>query len=450
MPAVDGEVPARDAACIVIDADAADAADLVVVGVQQGVDPANAPVPQNDAERLAFAQVYETLVRVDCNGRVVAGLADSWSADEARRRWAFRLRPGAAFHDGEPATAATVAAALATSLPARGVAGVSRVDASGGVLSIELTGPAAASYFAQAVMAVTRTSPAATWAVGTGPFQLQSDDGRDVAVTPRAAAAGLPGRIVFRHVRNADPRAALDAGVDLLVTDDAAALDYAAAVSGYAVTPLMWSDTYVLATRAVGVRSDAAHGVVRDGAASPVSALPAEAFADLALHGSMRAAEPPFGLLAAGCRAQLAQSGAAAGATAPSMIGYPRGDGVARAIAERLAALAWPVSRTPPWLSALLVAGPPAAPPTVAALADADLADALRSGELLAAVLLVPRVPAGACARPDSEAAGALLADPAWQSTPVADVRQHLVHRRMGGRIVIDLDGTLRFEARVP
>src|SRR5512134_1217194 len=38
------------------------------VALTDRVDPANAPRPSNDAERVLFRQLYETLVHADCRG----------------------------------------------------------------------------------------------------------------------------------------------------------------------------------------------------------------------------------------------------------------------------------------------------------------------------------------------------------------------------------------------
>src|SRR5438552_3906532 len=86
------------------------ARDTVTIGLTEPVDPAHAPVPRNDAERLVFPQLYETLLQVDCDGRIVPGLARSWSADEAGRRWTFTLRGDARLWDGSPVTAQDVVA----------------------------------------------------------------------------------------------------------------------------------------------------------------------------------------------------------------------------------------------------------------------------------------------------------------------------------------------------
>ena len=59
---------------------------------------------------MLFRQLYETLVRVDCHGRVRPGLAASWRLDANGRTWIVTLRENARFSDGAPVTAADVRA----------------------------------------------------------------------------------------------------------------------------------------------------------------------------------------------------------------------------------------------------------------------------------------------------------------------------------------------------
>jgi hypothetical protein len=73
---------------------------IATVGLTDRVDPAHAPRPTNDSERLLFRQLYETLVRVDCMGRVLPGLAAAWRLDPDRRTWIVTLREDARFSDG--------------------------------------------------------------------------------------------------------------------------------------------------------------------------------------------------------------------------------------------------------------------------------------------------------------------------------------------------------------
>ena len=62
------------------------------------------PGPSNDSERLVFRQLYETLVRVDCKGRVVPGLAASWRLSIDGQTWIVTLRAECAlfrWHTGD-------------------------------------------------------------------------------------------------------------------------------------------------------------------------------------------------------------------------------------------------------------------------------------------------------------------------------------------------------------
>src|SRR5262249_55053867 len=72
------------------------------------IDPSHAPRPSNDSERLLFRQVYETLIRMDCKGRAVPGLAESWRLDADGRTWMVTVRADARFSDGTPVRARDV------------------------------------------------------------------------------------------------------------------------------------------------------------------------------------------------------------------------------------------------------------------------------------------------------------------------------------------------------
>lgn len=54
------------------------------------------------ASRNVLENIYDTLVMFDSNGRIVPGLAQSWSVSPDGLTWTFRLRPGVSFHNGEP------------------------------------------------------------------------------------------------------------------------------------------------------------------------------------------------------------------------------------------------------------------------------------------------------------------------------------------------------------
>lgn len=52
--------------------------------------------------------LFDGLTRLDPSGRVLPALATSWEPAPGNRSWTFRLRPDAAWHDGQPVTAGDV------------------------------------------------------------------------------------------------------------------------------------------------------------------------------------------------------------------------------------------------------------------------------------------------------------------------------------------------------
>jgi peptide/nickel transport system substrate-binding protein len=65
---------------------------------------------------MSRMQIAETLVRVEPDGRLVGGLAESWSVADDKLTWRFRIRQNVVFHDGTPVTAETAATSLKRSL----------------------------------------------------------------------------------------------------------------------------------------------------------------------------------------------------------------------------------------------------------------------------------------------------------------------------------------------
>ncbi|MGQ0722861.1 MAG: hypothetical protein ACT4PE_15025 [Candidatus Eiseniibacteriota bacterium] len=66
-----------------------------VFALSEPVDPARAPLPRNPSEAVVYRLAYETLTDVDCLGRVVPGLAETWEVSADSLSWTFRLREGA-------------------------------------------------------------------------------------------------------------------------------------------------------------------------------------------------------------------------------------------------------------------------------------------------------------------------------------------------------------------
>lgn len=73
------------------------------------LDPARA---RNPIETMVADHLYDTLVSFDDELDPVPGLAEAWEPSFDQRTFTFRLRQGAAFHDGRPVTAADVKATL--------------------------------------------------------------------------------------------------------------------------------------------------------------------------------------------------------------------------------------------------------------------------------------------------------------------------------------------------
>src|SRR5882762_8703161 len=59
-----------------------------------------------------LAMIADNLVKIDSGGRAQPALAIAWKSDMNGKRWQFTLRRGVKFHDGTPASAATIAQIL--------------------------------------------------------------------------------------------------------------------------------------------------------------------------------------------------------------------------------------------------------------------------------------------------------------------------------------------------
>src|SRR5205814_3245098 len=215
--------PAPGDTTCTITAGRAAARDTVTLAVTDPVDPKHAPLPRNDAERLVFGQLYESLIRVDCQGRALPGLAAAWEQAPGDR-WAFTLRDNARFWDGAPVTARDVLASwrsrdatLAASLTVSG-------DRS-------FTIPASAAPFrrlADQALAVTKPAPGGGWPIGTGRYWMTSGDpaSPDVLVAQPMARTGQP-VVKIATVPASAAREALDGEACVHMMVDQAALEYA-------------------------------------------------------------------------------------------------------------------------------------------------------------------------------------------------------------------------------
>lgn len=421
------------------------------VALTETVDPANAPYPSNDSERLLFRQLYETLVRIDCDGRAQPGLAASWGLDGGGRFWIVTLREDAHFSDGTPVTTKDVLTSW--TLPERG--GELRPQVSRHVASIvavndRTIGVAlrqeradAPWVLAHTDLAIARRAPDLQWPLGTRAVRRTSDgwtaDATGISVvtlTRVSADAGAPELadtspvVRFLAAPDHDPRDLLDEGVDLLVTRDPATLDYAATLRQFVSVPLAWQRTHVLLSPwRLRTSPDLSPDARRDLAADAVRGEARGA-------GSLDWSGPP-----PGCEiAALARVNQRTQST--GRIVYEAGDAVARDLAERFVGLAAAGPDAATLLTDLVPGRPSQNYRRASALSGDALAAALGAGADTGYVVSLDQRRLDAC-----ENLRALVDRAAWLDpetiVPLVDTRLRALLRRGYSSVTVEWDGGL-------
>jgi hypothetical protein len=382
------------------------------------IDLAHAPDPTNAAERLVFVQLYETLIDVDCVGRAHPALARSWTLDATRTRVTLTLRDGARFWNGDPVDAAGVLAAWratgarsteSSPLPRRVADATTIVDDRTLIVSLPDTNWI---VLADAALAVYRPQSTAGWPIGSGRYRVAPRSERQSPSSLSLTPTGSPSDpvLVTRSVPGGDPRDAIDAAADVLITDDLAALSYAESRAELTTVSLPWTRTYALAIPRTGQNPAASLLTDAD------SALRRASLARDAVRTEARDAQPPFWWTeSSACQSAALVPTPRAVAGRSNRIVYRRDDHVARGLAERLVALGRGATAT----------GLPAR----------DFDRALSAGTDLAYVLDLPHTPLSPC-----RALAALRVSAPWLETaergeirlvPLVDTRQRaVVHRR--------------------
>lgn len=305
-------------------------APIETVGLTDRVDPKNAPRPSNESERLLFRQLYETLVRVDCRGRVRPALAASWHLDADGRTWLVTLRDNARFADGTPLTAADLRASWSEDgnrNQLHPVESIAAVDERTVAITFrrQREDANAIQVLAHADLAIARPVAGAEWPLGTRSARIAPLDDQPRASVITVTRDALP-PIRFL-VAPGDARDLLDAGADLLVTRDPAALDYARTLPQFQTLPLAWQRTHVLLTPD------------RSRPSAPLPAPARQVLADDAVRGEARGAQEPFWWsMMHGCDV-LQSPPRRRTAPAPRIV-YDANDSTARDLAERFVALA--------------------------------------------------------------------------------------------------------------
>ncbi len=403
VPGSDG--PRENTACIVrADSSSSVGGDTVRIALFDSVSRASAPDGENDAERLVFRQIYEPLVRLDCQGNLVGAAARSWQTTDSGKSWTFELRDSLRYSDGSPYEAREFPGrpspmAGADPYPIESVEAVSSHSVRV-VLARAASTPKLFTDPAYNPGAVRAESSGDGWHLGTGPYR--PDQNAPAGVLRLLAvdtAVRLP-VLEFRQAGRSDSRDVLDHGTDLMVTADPRLLDYADGRGRFGSLSLPWSKTYLLVV------------------APPVSQLPL-ALAPLA--DSLKGSEMRGALARDAVRAE---SRAAPGmavtqdnvsdalvswARGNGSILYPPGDRTAQDLAERLVALVAPQLR---WRAA-------------------PMGDNGHSSRTSFVGMVVSRS----------------SADPDWPvglNLPLVETRAHAILRRGSPAWVVDGDGTLR------
>jgi len=389
---------------------------ISTVGLAERIDPAHAPHPANESERLLFRQLYETLIRADCQGHAAPGLAASWRLDTRNANgntWIVTLRQNARFSDDTPVTATDVVSNWMRDngselRPEVGRLVQSLVAVDDRTLEIELQSRRADAVLALAHtdLAIAKPVSGSLWPLGTRAARIDST-GSSVITLVRLSGNST---VRFLVVPGRDSRDLLDQGVDLLLTRDPRTLDYAATLPQFEKAPLPWQRTHVLLTPGQGR------------AAPSFSPEERRTLAQDAVRGPARGAEGPFWWESlSDCEVTASRPSTQTQSAAGSIV-YDTDDAAAREIAERFVG----IGRYP----------------RASGLTGEALAQALRRGNESGYVLSVERRPLDPCREMLvlGEIAGWI--DP-QTIVPLVDTRLHAIVRRGRSGLTTESDGTL-------
>jgi hypothetical protein len=397
------------------------------------------------AERFVHGLAYETLVRVDCLGRVRPALAASWAADRQSTTWTFVLAEGARWWNGDPLTAADVVAswrAAGTGFAGRLAESATPVDARR--LTIQL-GDLDPAVLAAAELSVRRRSPSGTWPEGTGAYRVD-DSTAEGSLVLLDTRAGSTARMRIWRGPVATARDAVDAGTDLLLTVDPELAAYASRGAAFHPSVLPWTETYVLlapARRREDARDSTARANARGGAGLDATGR------DAVRADTRAAGTPDWWDSYDACRVFAGPAAIPPPRDSLVRVLFARDDAVARALAERLAALVGmrgsPVATEDPD-PAVAVLGRAGRRAIAIGLAGDSFTVSVRARNHAGYVVALPRQAAAPCAEVERLLRTApWLSDTAGASViPLLDTRWRAVVRADRLGLSVDRDGTLR------
>lgn len=390
---------------------------ITTVGLVDRVDPAHAPYPTNESERLVFRQLYETLIRADCQGHAAPGLAESWRLNANGDAWLIRLRPNARFSDNTPATATAVVSSWMRDNGSelrpevdRLVQSISAVDDRTLEIVLQSKRADAVLALAHTDLAIAKSVVGSPWPLGTRPARIETTGSAAITLVR------FPGNSTVRFLvaPSSDSRDLLDKGVDLLLTRDPGTIGYAAALTQFQMIPLPWQRTHVLlAPQRVAVSSfltDDRRALAQD-----------------AVRGEARGAEGPYWWESlSDCEIDPPQSPPTTPST-PGRIVYNVDDSAARELAERLVGIRKYARAS--------------------GLTSDALAQALRRGNESAYILSLDRKPLDPCREMQVLMDRAGWIDP-HTIVPLVDTRLQAIVRRGHSGLNAEWDGSLLLELR--
>jgi hypothetical protein len=275
-------------------------------------------------------------------------------------------------------------------------------------------------------LAIAKSGASSPWPLGT----------RSSRVAPGAASGAItvvgdtrpPLRFL---IAPGDPRDLLDQGVDVLMTRDRAALDYAATLPQFQSVPLAWQRTHVLMTPG------------RSRSAAPLSDEQRQVLAADAVRGEARGARAPFWWqVVADCDARPVPVRTPSPVPPPTpRVVYDANDAAARDLAERLVGLVRVSSpAATAFLDALLPDRPLRTYQRATGLSGAALAQAVRLGADAGYVIAVDTQPVDPCRDLQILMDGARWLDPETL-VPLVETRLRAVVRRGRSGVTVEWDG---------
>lgn len=215
-------------------------------------------IPGSSEAQFLSRQLYETFTWIDCTNTLRKGLASSWESSDNNREWTFFIRPDAKFWNGAVINSEEIMSQLADLWQSN-----ARIESFQAVsarkISFLLTEPDPnfPRLLADPRYSVYRSSPGIEWNIGSGPFRIESvrvsrSFGGSLSVTKIVTTFSdsnprRPLSLVFHSSDGTDARDFITDGLDIVITVDPVANQYATESGKYSDYPLPWDRTYVVA-----------------------------------------------------------------------------------------------------------------------------------------------------------------------------------------------------------